>query len=574
MKHTLKAFIALGVFLTLVAPSFAASDKFQTRVGHNIDVEFVGVKTTEEITKASAEKAKLKSLPFSKEFSGYLKDKTKTLLPNINPNSPAQYVGFNFTSASYADAPNVVSIPPNLNGWVGETQYVMCIYGAIRSFNKFTGEQDYVLDTESNSFFGFSAGDVRLDYDRFFKRWYFSAEIVTPDGDVPDLYLVVSGDDSGIIKPCTKWYFYKVTRAQLIPEDPTGGFLDYQQLAADEKAVYISLDTFDFDENYLGNSVVVFEKKSLLAGHPIVTVFPGLLPNTDLPPLYNEFAPPADNFDKDPQYGYVVQTSNLSFPGLMYNEFYLYRIVNPGSRNPSIVGPIVISVPNYTDPQNIPHLGNLYGSDGYLQNEGSACAAPHVRDGQLYVTHQTQVNFTGEADLAGDRVGVRWYQFDLSGDPKGKSRYKEKPTTVPAIVQVGTLYDPDPITMDPLFYNIPAIMTNKLHDLVIGGTISSANRYTNVFYTGRYGTDPKNQLRDVTVVTSGQFPYNFGPLAQLSEGILLGQRWGDQSSISPDPSNDLDIWLTGEFANVQNGWGIQSTQLIPNREVKHHSSDY
>lgn len=574
MKHTFKAYIALGVFLTLGIPSFASSENVRTIPGHSVDVELIGVKSTDEISKASSEKAKLKSLPISKEFSGYFKDKTNALLPSFNQNTPAQYVGFNFISASYENAPNDVSIPPNLNGWVGETQYVMGIYGAIRSFNKFTGEQDYVLDTEANSFFGFSANDIRIDYDRFFKRWYLSAEIVTPDGDIPDLYLAVSGDDSGIIKPCTKWYFYKIPRAKLIPDAPLDGFVDYQQLAVDEKAVYISLDTFDFDENFLGNSVVVFEKKSLLAGHPIVTVFPGLLPNTVLPPLFNEFAPPADNFDKNPQYGYVVQTSNLSYPGPIYNEFYLYRIVNPGSKNPSIVGPIVISVPTYTDPQNIPHLGNLYGNDGFLQNEGSACVAPHVRDGQLYVAHQTQVNFNGVADVMGDRVGVRWYQFDLSGDPRGKSRYNEKPTTVPAIVQVGTLYDPDPMTMNPLFYNIPAIMTNKLHDLVIGGTISAENRYTNVFYTGRYGTDPKNTLREVTVVTNGQFPYNFGPLAELNAGILLGQRWGDQSSISPDPSNDLDIWLTGEFANVQNGWGIQSTQLIPNRVIKDRSSSY
>lgn len=562
MKYTQKALGALSLLLTIALPVF--SELPIERTGRGVQVEYLGSKTTEEMTRSTQEKAKFAAHPMSKNFAGLNQRSAKAPLSSSWTSRPAQTVGFNFTSATVADSPNLNSIPPNLNGWVGEQQYVMVIYQAIRSYNKYTGEPDGILDTEANSFFGFPANDVRLDYDRFYKRWYLAAENVTIDGDIPDLILAVSGECSGVIKRCTKWDFYRVLRAQVIPDAPLDGFLDYQQLAVDEKAVYISVDTFDFDENFLGNSVVVFEKKSLLAGDPIVTVFPGLLPNTVLPPLYNEFAPPADNFDKNPQYGYVVQTSNLAYPGPIYNEFYLYRILNPGSRHPTIAGPIVIPVPNYTDPQNIPHLGNLYpGTDGLLQNEGSACVAPHVRDGQLYVCNQTQVNSSGEADVNGDRVGVRWFQFDLSGDPTGRHRYKERPDTVPAIVQVGTLYDDNPSTMEPLFYNIPAIMTNKNHDLVIGGTISSAGTYTNVFYAGRKAKDPKGTLRDTVLLTDGQFPYNFGPLAELNSGILLGQRWGDQSSISPDPTNDLDIWLTGEFAAVQNGWGIQSTQLKP-----------
>jgi hypothetical protein len=43
----------------------------------------------------------------------------------------------------------------------------------------------------------------------------------------------------------------------------------------------------------------------------------------------------------------------------------------------------------------------------------------------------------------------------------------------------------------------------------------------------------------------------------------IGQRWGDLSSLCPDPINDLDIWATQEFAAVQNGWGVQATKLTP-----------
>ena len=165
----------------------------------------------------------------------------------------------------------------------------------------------------------------------------------------------------------------------------------------------------------------------------------------------------------------------------------------------------------------------------------------------------------GNGTPSGDRVGIRWYQFDLTGDPTGNGCGIETEATCPALVQWGTLFDP--AADNPKFYFVPAIMTNKNGDLVIEGTVSGATDVTNVFYAGRKATDPLGSLRDPVLITNNTSnQYNYG---QQDSGF--GQRWGDYTNLAPDPSNDLNIWSTGEWAAIENGWGIQATQLLPTK---------
>lgn len=471
--------------------------------------------------------------------------------------------GLNFTASTVSNSPAADKvIPPNLNGWVGEEQYILMSYQYIRSFNKKTGKPDGILHTNSDSFFGGGSNDVRIDYDRFAKRWYFSCEV----NNSVDLLLVVSSD--GVITNNTTWAFYLFPNAMIIPQitPPGSGSLDYQQLAVDKHAVYIDVDTFDSSNNFAGTSSVVIQKKSLLAANPSVTVFPG---------LDHDFLPPADNFDKHPKYGYLITArTGVINNGDTDNQLFFYRIVNPQSTNPTIVGPIDITVGNYTVPNDAPHLGNLYGTSGYLQpGPFGALEAPHVRKGQLFACHTCLVDSSGNSvGSSGDRDGVRWYQLDVTGDPTGNGQGDESPTTVPVLIQTGTLYDPSS-TSSPKYFFIPSIMTNKRMDLVIEATVAGANDYTNVAIATRKKNDPHGQLRAPQLLTKNTTnPYNFGPLLNASNSNN-GQRWGDESSLAPDPCHDLDIWSTGEWAAVENGWGIQVTQLKGKRKARDVSSN-
>lgn len=469
---------------------------------------------------------------------------------------PAQNIALNFTAATVANVVDPYVIPPNLNGWVGPQQYVLMTYNVIRSFNKNTGQPDGILNIDAANFFGVSANDVRISYDRFSQRWFMSCEGIDPNtGQIGTIVLVVS--DTSVITQATNWYFYTFTNAQVIPQiRPLGsGDLDYQQLAIDKNAVYISVDTFDKNGNFLGSSVLVIKKSTIGTTNLVAKVFYGMLRTS-------QFVAPVDNFDTSTTYGYLVNSLSNQYPSSsVYNKLYFYRIINPGGASPTLSPLITIPVPTYTDPANAPYKGNVFASAAFLQTSGSSVFACHVRKRQLYVCHNIQVNRLGSASLTGNRVGVRWYQFDLTGDPTGKGLGTETSTRIPALVQKGTLFDNVSVSA-PTFYYIPSIMSNKNGDIVIACTASASNKSPNVVYAGRKAADPKGILRTPAMITNSTYPYNFGPFVDPSNANM-GQRWGDLSSLCPDPSNDLYIWSTQEFAAVQNGWGVQATKLIP-----------
>ena len=63
-------------------------------------------------------------------------------------------------------------------------------------------------------------------------------------------------------------------------------------------------------------------------------------------------------------------------------------------------------------------------------------------------------------------------------------------------------------------------MTNKNGDLVVVGTVSGTNDYTNVFYAGEKLLTRLGTLRDPVLVTNNTNPYNFGP--QNNRGLNFG----------------------------------------------------
>jgi hypothetical protein len=560
MINIQKRKFVLGMLLVLTTSGWSYS---QESMGREISVEYMGTRTTKELNQnkscliniesnASADRKVVHTIPVKKASSSHSHHNHQ---PHQSTN-PIHRIGLNFTAATVADAPQTNVIPTNATGSIGDKQYILMSYQAVISFDRNTGNPDGFLNTDAASFFNGSAQDVRIDYDRFSRRWFASAELAN------DLVLAVS--DDSLITDSTKWAFFKFPNAQIIPQiTPLGsGFLDYQQLAIDRSAVYISVDTFDNLGDFLGTSSLVINKWALLDGIPSVTVFTGIVPESL---AFGTIVPPADDYDCNSRFGYLAHTSNSSFgSGNTYNQFYIYRIVHPGGSHPTLSGPIAIEVPPYSDPSNAPHLGNLYGAAGFLQTGVSGgLMAPHVRNHQLFACHPILLDSSGAANPSGDRVGVRWYQFDLTGDTDGRGKGKEQVDTVPVLVQSGTLFDSTAVA--PIFFYIPSIMTNKNLDLVISATTSGANNLTNVAFAGRHNRDLSGTLRTPLLLTANTTnPYNFGPLVQPFNGNI-GQRWGDESSLSPDPVHDLDIWSTGQFAGVTNGWGIQVTEIRPIR---------
>lgn len=62
---------------------------------------------------------------------------------------------------------------------------------------------------------------------------------------------------------------------------------------------------------------------------------------------------------------------------------------------------------------------------------------------------------------------------------------------------------------------------------------SSPNEYISIARCVRLSSDPLGTMRDVVIVKNSSAPYN-------------GNRWGDYSGVSCDPSDNRTFWMHGE----------------------------
>jgi hypothetical protein len=89
---------------------------------------------------------------------------------------------------------------------------------------------------------------------------------------------------------------------------------------------------------------------------------------------------------------------------------------------------------------------------------------------------------------------------------------------------------------------------DKQGNIAMGMSADSAtNLEPSIWYTGRVPSDPLGQLEGPTVVVTGS-----------AVQVNGGNRWGDYSSMSIDPSDDCTFWYSQEYYNKKNG-GSQSS---------------
>lgn len=487
-------------------------------------------------------------------------------------NTPVQKIGLNFTATKVSDQIKGIPDLPNDTGAVGTQQYVCATYGKIISFNKFTGISDGALNIDAGSFFNLSAEDPVIMYNLFAHRWVVSCEDIAPYGGIfpYNIHLAVSSGDPLTVS--TSWQMTEIPSAIVNPLGGPNGSVDNQRPAFDENNTYLGIACYNQNEVYVGGSAVVINTASLLAGSPIITVFPGLSPNGNVFELSTLTV--ATNFDANPEFGYFLSSNYLAPDYLTGTTLNLWRIVNARTTSPSIFPTtsqgIQLNVPPYAislagQGGAIPNKGQLFGSAGLLQvdYEGSPWQAL-VRNKQLFTSHSVLVDKNGFSSPTGDRYATRIYQFDLTGDPSGNGGLTETESTVPFLIQTITLYDQDPTTTAPKNFWNGSIMTNIDGELVVGVTVAGADDYPNVAYAGRLKNDPLGSLRLPVLATHSSFALNLSPF----ELFPFGQRWGDGSSMAIDPSNGRDFWSTNMFTAEEDCWGVQATQLIPINEFK------
>ena len=475
--------------------------------------------------------------------------------------------GANLQAVTY-DTPNTGlpgtsrSIPPNCVGDIGPTQFLVCVNGRIRTFNR-SGAPDGAIEMTSDAFFasvrgvapsGGPTADPRVRYDRLSGRWFVTMRTVSVPPNANLMLIAVSSGSTIANIGSFTFFQFPVT---VDPTFPANSFIDFPSLGVDKFALYIGANVFEFNPDapqspiYNGTAAYVVNKANLIAGTLTVTPL-GQLPFG----LTNDIESPqgVDNDDPAATEGYFVGADIHNF-----DQLDVARISNPGG-TPTVSAQYIIAVPS----TNYPTGGVLArGSTLALDDVDDSLLVARMHKGRLWTTHNISVLSSGMSPVypaAGDRDASRWYEIGtLSGTP--------------SLSKWGTVFDPTVITANshPREYWMPSCAMSGQGSMAIvssvaragTGTTSPPGEFAGIAASGRFDTDAAGNFGTPAAMQAAIIPqvglgaYNL----DVFPGVTSPQRWGDYSMVTVDPLDDMTFWSVHEYCNGADSWGVRVIQF-------------
>ncbi|MCD4745588.1 MAG: hypothetical protein K8R58_04760, partial [Bacteroidales bacterium] len=417
--------------------------------------------------------------------------------------------------------------PPDTEGDVGPNHYFQMINLSFAIFDK-SGNLLYGPADNSTLWNGFPGpwsstndGDPIVLYDELADRWLASQfAINTPDGTYWQLIAISQTPD-----PTGAWYQY----AFEFPD-----FNDYPKLGVWPDGYYVAFNMFGSTNRALA---AVFERDLMLIGNPGARMqyfdLIGGDPQSMLPSDFDGTPPPAGT----PNYFAYFNDDAWGYPNdqLRIWEFHTDWI---NTSNTTFTEAYNLTTEPFDSEICTAYRGRCIHQPGTSRKlESLSDRLMYRLQYRNFGTHQVMVtNHT--VDVGSGHAGIRWYELRNYG-----------PAWV--IHQQGS-YAPDSdhrwmgsIAMDELGY------------IALGYSVSSLTTYPSIRYTSR---------------TPSSLP---GLLNLAEEVIITGSgsqtgyacRWGDYSSMSLDPSDNITFWYTQEYIQTTGSanWQtrIASFQIAP-----------
>jgi len=440
-------------------------------------------------------------------------------------------------------------VPPDPNGAVGPNHVVTMCNLSFQIFDK-TGTSLFGPAANNTLWAGFggecqtdNSGDPVVLYDRAADRWFLSQ--FTASG--PTFFECVAISQTS--DPTGAYFRYAIATGTNFP--------DYPKAAVWPDAYYISTREFTGGVTFAGVGAYALNRAQALVGDPAAQVISFLVPPT---PLYavgdgllpsdldGSTPPPAGepNFflgsqDNNGPYGAPSDALNLykfhaDFANPPNSTFTLANTIPVASFNSmlALCGGTRACIPQPGTATKIDHLG-------YRQRPLFRLAYRNFGDHESLVTNQSVSAGTGPN---GEVSGIRWWEL-------------RSPNSSPVIFQQGT-YAPG-IT-DGIHRWMGSIAMDGQGNMALGYSASNGVNpavFPSVSYTGRLVTDP------------------LGTMPQGEGSIITGtgsqtttlNRWGDYTSLSIDPTDDLTFWHVNEWVPTTSsvGWVLRigSFKLAP-----------
>ncbi len=423
--------------------------------------------------------------------------------------------------------------PPDPNGAVG-LNHVVTMVNSNFQFHTKTGTSVFGPAAINSLFAGFggpcqteNAGDPVALYDRLADRWFLSQ--FTSAG--PSYFFCVAISTSP--DPTGSYYRYAI---------PTGPrFPDYPKAGIWPDAYYVSTREFT-GATFNGVGAYALNRGQALAGtpnaqiisflagpSPAYNVGDGLLP-ADMegmrpPPLGspNYFVGSMDNNGPyaAPQDALTLWKFTANFANPPASSFVLTNTIPVAPYNSilALCGGTRACIPQPSTTNRIDHLG-------YRQRPMFRLAYRNFGTHESLVTNQS---VSGGAGPSGEVSGIRWWEL-------------RSPNSSPVLHQEGTFA---PGVTDGIHRWMASAAIDAEGNIGLAYSASSPTLFPSVYYTGRRPGD------SLGTMPQGEAAIHTGTGSQTGGG----SRWGDYTSLSIDPVDDLTFWHFNEYLPTTSATG-------------------
>jgi hypothetical protein len=394
----------------------------------------------------------------------------------------------------------VNSVPSDINGAIGLTQYVQWVNTSFAVFAKSDGAP-LAGPTAGNTLWedlgGNCAeqndGDPIAQFDKIANRWVMTQFQVTVKPYSQCIAVSLTEDATGM------WHLYEYTKEN---------FPDYPKLAVWPDAYYITYNMFG--GTYRGPKACAYDRAVMLNGGNAAEIcfqlspaIGALLPSD----LDGHTLPPGGA----PNHLLTLRSTT---------SLGLYRF-DPDFATPAnstLTGPAILPVPAFT--QACAGVTRL----ACIPQPGTSQRLESLSDRLMYRlayrnfgTHESLV--VNHAVSVSGTTGIRWYEI-------------RNPGTTPFVYQASS-YQPD-----TQHRWMGSAAMDQTGNMAMGYSVGSGTLYPGIRFVGREATDPLNNLSLETNIIDG------------SGSQTSYARWGDYTSMSVDPVDDCTFWYTNQYLKV------------------------
>ncbi len=429
---------------------------------------------------------------------------------------------------------NVSANIPDTNGAAGPTQFVQFVNESFAVFNKSNGNLLYGPahgNTVWQALGGGCAANPNLDeivqYDQQANRWV----MFMPDFYNPNYLCIAVSTTSDAVNGGWNLYAFRPPLNTTLCNCRM--MTDYPKLSVWPDGYYLSYSQI-WNGNYEGQAACAFDRNNMLQGNAATmqcflntgTSYGSMLPAD----LDGATPPPAGS----PAYFLNFNGNDQSL------DLWQFHVDWTTPANSTFTGPGNIPVAafteacgetvvefNYTSANAcIPQKGTSVTLDSYGDRLMYRLAYRNFGGYQSLVTNHTVTTGTN-----GSQTGVRWYELRNTGSGFG-------------LYQQGT-YAPD-----SSYRWMGSSAMDKVGNIAMGYSVSSATMSPSIRYTGRAASDPLGQMGGEVDILSQ---------AGVTPGSRLNNyRWADYSSLAIDPTDDCTFWFTTEYMpNNGNYWSTR-----------------